>query len=339
MRLGRAAVNSALALALTMVLAACTGTKEPAAGPSGQSTALTTVRFVFDWPTPDFELVPIVVGLDQGFYQEAGLDVVVTFPPDTATAVKVLGTGGGDLGLVTTTDMVAAVQAQVPVTAIANYSQENNWGLFTKPGVPISLDSLKGKTISGFGDTWTQAMLPFVLRSAGLTDADVKQVVVSNDAPLLLEGKVDIATNTTNYLPPTIVETTGQEPGVLLARDAGAPDVPIWVYAGQKSFLEANPSAVRAWLSATAKATEWAIANPEAAVTAFEKAYPKNGYSHAYNVAGWNATVKVLKNGSGQLFTQTDEQWTELANALVSVGALTRAEPPAAYYTNMYLAP
>lgn len=333
MKLGRAATITAAVLAL----ASCGGKAAPATSSPAAAGTPTAVRFVFDWPTPDFELIPVVIGLEKGFYKDARLDVAVSFPPDTATTVKVLGTGGGDIGLVTTTDMVAAVQSQVPITSIANYSQENNWGLFTKPGVAITLDTIKGKTISGFGDTWTQAMLPFVLKSAGLTDADVKQVVVTNDAPLLLSGKVDIATNTTNYLPPTVMESTGKEPGVLLAKDAGAPNVPIWVYAGQADFLKAHPDAAKAWLAATAKATQWAIDNPEAAVTAFETAYPKNGYSHAYNLAGWNATVKVLKDSAGALFTQTDTQWSDLANALVSVGALKKAAAPSAYYTNSYL--
>mgnify|MGYP003347867944 CR=1 FL=1 len=243
----------------------------------------------------------------------------------------------GDLGLVTTTDMAAAIEANVPVVSIANYSQSNNWGLFTKPGVDISIDTIKGKTISGFGDTWTNAMLPFVLKTAGLTDADVKVVTVDNDTPLLLSGKVDIATNTTNYLAPAVLDETGMAPGVLLAKDAGAPDVPIWVYAGQSAWLDAHPEAASAWLAATAQATEWAIANPEDAVTAFEKAYPDNGYSHSYNLAGWQATVAVLKNQAGQLFTQTDAQWQQLADALVGIGALAKAQSPSAYYTNKYL--
>lgn len=332
--------RSATVVAVVLVLAGCGSGSTPAASTSASPTgsvAPTAVRFVFDWPTPDFELVPVVAGITQGYYADAGLDVAVSFPPDTATTVKVIGTGGGDIGLVTTTDMIAAAQAKVPMISIANYSAENNWGLFTKPGVPISLDTLKGKTVSGFGDTWTKAMLPFVLKTAGLTDQDIKQVVVDNDAPLLLSGKIDIATNTTNYLPPTVMESTGKEPGVLLAKDAGAPDVPIWVYGAATAFLDAHPDAATAWLAATAKATEWAIANPDAAVTAFEQAYPDNGYSHSYNLAGWTATIPVLKNAAGQLFTQSDAQWSELADALVAIAAIKRADPPATYYTNKYL--
>lgn len=337
-------VPAATLAAALLALAACGGGSNSSADGSASTSASsggtpTAVRFVFDWPTPDFELVPIVVGMERGYYKDAGLNVSVSFPPDTATTVKVLGTQDGDVGLITTTDMIAAAQANIPVKSIANYSQSNNWGLFTAPGVPISIDSLAGKTISGFGDTWTKAMLPFVLKTAGLTSSDVKEVVVDNDVPLLLSGKIDIATNTTNYLPPAVQESTGKQPGVLLAKDAGAPNVPIWVYAGQSTFLQDHADAAKAWLAATGKATQWAIDNPEAAVTAFEKAYPKNGYSHGYNLAGWKATVDVLKDSSGQLFTQTDAQWTELADALKAVGVISKTNDPSDYYTNEYITP
>ena len=82
---------------------------------------------------------------------------------------------------------------------------------------------------------------------------------VSNDTPLLLKGKVDYATNTTNYLIPAVVDATGKDPGVLLGRDAGAPDVPIWIYAGNTGWLKDNADAASRFMGAIANATEWAI--------------------------------------------------------------------------------
>ena len=329
-----------LALIVTAITAACGGSDATTPSSSASSTATagpTDMRFVFDWPTVDFMIVPIVVAEEQGYFKEAGLNVSVIFPPDTATATKVLGTGGGDIGIITTTDMMAAVTQNIPVLSVGNYTTSNNWGLFSKPGTTVSIDTLKGKTISGFGDTWTNAMLPFVLKTAGLTDKDVKIVTVGNDTPLLLAGKVDLSTNTTNYLPPAVFDKTGKEPGVLLARDAGAPDVPIWVYAGNKDFLSAHADATTALMAALAKATEWAIANPDEAVAAYQKAYPDNGSTTKYNTAGWTDTAKYMKNADGKLFVQTDEQWTQLGDALIGIGELDKVAPASSYYSNEYL--
>ncbi len=326
---------TALALATTTV-AACGSDSED----SSSAGSAEKIRFVYTWPTPDYALVPIVAAQAQGYFKDAGLTVELTFPPDTATAVKVLATGDGDIALPTTTDIVAAGESGLPVTSVANFSQSNNWGFFSKPGVPLTdVSDLKGKRVAVFADTFSTAMMSAVLTANDMAPSDVDQVVVDDSTRLLLAGKVDIATNTTNYLVPQVVAEAGQEPGVLLGKDYGAPDMPIWVYAASNRYMEDHPDSVKAFLKAIGQATDWAVANPDEAVTAYEEAFPKNGFPHELNLAGWNSTAELLRNDSGELFTSTDEQWSELADALVASGALGKALPASDYYTNDYITP
>ena len=335
----------ALALSIGIVAAACggsdSGSNTAASSAAATSTSMpaepVNITLSYDWPTVDFMAVPIVVADEKGYFAANGVNVEMIFPPDPASATKILATGDSNLGLITTSDMAFAVKSSLPVISIGNYTTGNNWGLFTKPGVTIGLDTLKGKKISTYGDSWTNAMLPFVLKAAGLTDKDVEQVVVDWDLPLLLNGKVDIATNTTNFLIPGVKDETGKNPEWILARDNGAPNTPVWVYAGNKDWLAKNPAAAKGFLAAIAQATEWAGANPDEAATLYEKAYSDNGYSHEYNVIGWTETFKFMKNNDGSLLTQSDEQWTELGDALKSIGQLDTVAEPSAYYTNEYL--
>ena len=334
-----------LALVVGAIAAACGGSDsdEAATGtdggatssaPSGEPTKLTVS---YSWPTVDFMAVPLVVADEMGYFAEAGVEVELVFPPDPASSAKVLATGDSDIGLITTTDMAFSVKEGLGITAIGNYTTSNNWGLFTKPGTPIALDTLKGKKISGYGDSWTKAMLPFVLGAAGLTEQDVEVVTVDWDLPLLLSGKVDVATNTTNFMVSGVVDETGEQPGVLLAKDNGAPDVPVWVYAVNDAFAADNGDAVTAFLRAVGEATVWASDNPEEAVELFEQAYPDNGYTTTYNTAGWEDTLKYVRGADGSLFLMTDEQWTSLAEALKGIGELDQVAPPSDYYTNDYI--
>jgi len=333
-----------LALAAGALVAACGGTdsEEAATGgdgatsaaPSGEPTKLTVS---YSWPTVDFMAVPLVVADEMGYFAEAGVDVDLIFPPDPASSAKVLATGDSDIGLITTTDMAFAVKEGLGITAIGNYTTSNNWGLFTKPGTPIALDTLKGKRISGYGDSWTKAMLPFVLDTAGLTEQDVEVVTVDWDLPLLLNGKVDVATNTTNFMVSGVVDETGEQPGVLLAKDNGAPDVPVWVYAVNDAFAEGDADAVTAFLRAVGEATVWASDNPEEAVRMFEEAYPDNGYTTTFNTAGWEDTLQYVRGEDGSLFVMDDAQWTELAQALQGIGELDEVAPASDYYTNDYI--
>lgn len=175
------------------------------ATPTPKTTpALTKVTYAYDWITPDMELIPVVVAAKEGYFKAHGLNVNVIFPPSTSTTAKFLALGKADIGFITTTDMADAVANKVPLLSIANYSMSNNWGLFTKPGVTIPLSKLRGKRIFSYGDTWTDAMLPFVLKKAGLTASDVSIVTGTNDVAFLLDGKTDFSTSTTNYEIPYI---------------------------------------------------------------------------------------------------------------------------------------
>ena len=329
------AVAASVALSLTGVVTASL---------HASAASLTTVTFAYDFPGPDFELTPIVVAQDLGFFKAAGLNVKVVFPPNTSTTTQLLATGGAQIGFVTTTDMGVAVNAGVPVEAIGNYSMENNWALFAKPGVSLTAANLHkelaGKRIFSYGDTWTEAMLPFVLRYAGLTSSQVKVVTnpTGNDLTDLLAGKVDISTSTTNYELPgfTGSKTKGKE-SQLLGISVGAPNIPVWVYATTHSFAKANPATLKAFMSAVSKATKWASVHSTQAAADFTKAYPKSGYTPAYNLQGWQLTVPFLTNSKDQYFTQTNAQWQTLATALKSIKLISKVPAPSTYYTNAFL--
>jgi ABC-type nitrate/sulfonate/bicarbonate transport system substrate-binding protein len=341
---------AALAIA-GLALAACSsagggsatstsGSSESSQSASGSETgtgAVKKISLVYDWSGVDFEAVPLAVAKTQGMFAKAGIDVDLILPPDDSTTVKLLGSGQGDIGFATTADVVITRGQGADVVSIGNYSQVNNWGLIARPGEKIDLTQLKGTKIGVFADNWTQAMMPFVLKAAGLGESDVQQVIFDGDdvAPLLA-NKLDLTTNTTNFAIAQVQEAVGKKPTVMLAKEFGAPDIPVWVYVAGQKWLDANGDTAKAFLSAIKEATQWAIDNPEAAVTDFEKVYPDNGSSHAYNLAGWQATAEVMIGPDG-LLTQRESQWSELTDALMSIGALDKADAPATYYTNDYL--
>lgn len=305
---------------------------------SASATSVHSLTFAYDWPGPDMEIIPVLVAKEKGYFAKAGLNVSIKFPPNTSTTIKMLTTGSADVGLVTTADLVSAVDASVPVTSIANYSMSNNWGLFTKPGTKLSLSQLKGKTVFSFGDNWTATMLPFVFKKAGVSASSVKVVTSTNDIPLLLNGRVNFSTNTTNYEIPGIEGADkGQQPGEVLTGAAiGVPNIPIWDYATSKSVESSSGKYLTAFLSALKQATAWAAANPDAAATLFDKAYPSSGYTNAYNLSGWKLTVPLLTNAKGQYFVETDAQWTELTSAMKAVKEITSQPSPSSLYTNKY---
>ncbi len=215
---------------------------------------------------------------------------------------------------------------------------QNNWGLFTNPGQPVSVNQIKGKSIGVFTDAWTKSMMPFVLKAGHVTASQVRQIIfTANDLSPLLAHKIDIATNTSNYALAGIESGSGKHPEVALGTKFGAPNVPIWDYTAMSSWLQSHGTQAKEFLAATAQATEWAIKHPTQAVDEFMAAYPHNGENAKYNQIGWKATIPFLENQQGHLLTQTNTEWTQITGALKSAGQISTTYPPSKYYTNAYL--
>lgn len=324
----------AVVLALAAIAAACGD--DDGGEPVGDG-ALTELTVATEWPFPDPLWIPFLAAQDQGFYEQAGLDVTVQPPPDNSTTMRMLASGQAQVGLSAITDVVFARAEGLPVVSVANMSQSNNWGLFSLDERPIDISALGGKTIGIYNDSWTAAMLPLMLESGGLTMDDVRTVAATTSViPLLLEGEIDVATEVTNLGGVEITTSGGGEPQVLLAPEAGAPDTPVWVYVANADFAAENPDVVTAWLEATKLGAEWATENPEEAVALFEQAYPEVASGHEYNLEAWSATVPLLTR-DGEFFTQTEEQWTAFTQALVDADQLDEALDPSEYFTNEFL--
>jgi len=328
-------------LAFALVAAACGGNDGGDGGTTGgggspSGAATTAITIVTEWSWPDPLWIPFLAADEQGYYADAGLDVTVQAPPDNSSTAKMLALGEAQVGLSTTSDVVFAVGEGLPVVSVSNMTQSNNWGLFQLGDQPIDVAALKGKTVGIYSDSWTAAMLPLMLESGGLTMEDVETVTASGSViPLLLKGKIDVATEVTNLGGVEISTSGGGQFTQLLAPEVGAPDTPIWVYVANSEWAAANPDLANAWLEATRKGIEWASANPEDAVALFEKTYPEAATDNDYNLEAWKASIPLLTVDRAYP-AQTDEEWSSFTQALVDAKQLDSALAPGDYYTNAY---
>ena len=295
-----------------------------------------SVRFVYDWPVADFGMVPMVVAQQRGLYQKHGLKVDLLFPPDAQTTPRMLATGRADIGFEAATDLVFAANQGVPIVAIANFTRSNSWCLIGRPGEPIALTQLKGKSVGIFTDSWTRAMMAFVLKKAGLREGEVREITTQNDdIPLLLAGKIDLATNSAGWGVAEVMDHLHQQPTLACNADIGVPNIPVWAITAASPWLQTHGAAAQAWLAALAEAIDWSVAHPAEAAQVFTQAYPSAG-SPNYNVIGWSYTARLM-NGPGGYFKQDDEQWKVLAGALRDTGQIAAVKPPSVYYTNAYV--
>ncbi|BDA84863.1 ABC transporter substrate-binding protein [Aureimonas sp. SA4125] len=328
MRLTRRTFTSALAaVAAFGVLAGPVSAKE-----------LTKLTYIQEWPVPDGFWVPWILGSAKGFYAEEGIELEIVTPPTVADTTKFLGTGRAQVAFTTVMDVIFAREQQAPVTAIARYGRGNNWGILSPEGVPLTVPELKGKTIGIYNDAWTTAQLTMMLADGGLTMADVQTVAAADDTvPLLLQKKVDAITGITNAEGTGMAVLGNQKASFLAAKDHGVPDTPIFMIAANDDWLKANPEMAKAFLRATRKSIDYAMAHPDEGIAAFTALY-SNAYDPKFIAQQWKDTIPLFGEASADMMTSNDADWVSLLAALKKFDVVKAPLEPSAYYTNAYIA-
>ncbi|NYF28074.1 ABC transporter substrate-binding protein [Microbacterium sp. JAI119] len=303
------------AVAVVGGLAACSAeTDEP-----GDDDALTSIRFVQEWPVPDGFWIPWVVAKDQGFYEDAGLDVDIMTPPNVAATMQYLGTDEADIAFTTSVDIVTARSQGVPVVGIGAYGTSNNWGLMSKTSEPIDPADLEGKLVGTYNDAWSNAQLSMMLASVGKTISDVTLVTAdSSTVPLLVEDQVDVITGITNAEGSELESLGVTDYSIAYSKDFGAPDAPVLMLAANEEWLSDNTEAAQSFMEATIKGLNYARNNPEEAIQIFMDTYP-DAQTLEFTQLQWDATAALFGEEGEEVTAANLEQSAEVWQNLVDV--------------------
>ncbi|OUE22512.1 putative thiamine biosynthesis protein [Clavibacter michiganensis] len=319
-------------LAFGASLAACSNDTS-----ASSSEGLTKVRFVQEWPVADGFWIPWVVAQDQGFYEEAGLDVDIITPPNVAATMQYLGTDEADLAFTTSVDIVTARSQGVPVVGIGTYGTNNNWGLMSRGGEPVDPADLEGKLVGTYNDAWSNAQLSIMLASAGMTINDVKLVTAdSSTVPLLVGDQVDVITGITNA-EGSELESLGEDYSIAYSKDSGAPDAPVLMLSGNEEWMDANPGAAKAFMDATLEGLNFARSQPDEAVRIFMETYP-DAQSLEFTELQWAATAALFGDDGVEVtpsdLEQSEASWQLLVDVAVEYDVIDAAIPVDELYTN-----
>ncbi|WP_275785845.1 ABC transporter substrate-binding protein [Pararhizobium gei] len=299
---------------------------------------LAKLTFIQEWPVPDGFWIPWILGSKKGFYAEEGIEIEIVTPPTVADTMKFLGTGRAQVAFTTSMDIIFAREQQAPVVAIARYGRGNNWGILSPEGKPLKIADLKGKTIGIYNDAWTKAQLSMMLADGGMTLDDVQTVAAADDTvPLLLQSKVDAITGITNAEGTGMMTAGNQKAEFLAATAHGVPNTPIFMLAANETWLKENPDVAKAFLRATRKGIDYAVANPDEAIAAFAELYSK-AYDGKFIDQQWKDTIPLFGSIGPDLMVNDEADWTALLTALKKFEVVKDLQAPSAYYTNDYLA-
>ena len=242
---------------------------------------------------PSVQFAPFYLAEQQGYYEEAGLNVEFQnrIDPDLITLV---GQGTIDVGIGDGTSVIPAVSNGIPVRYLATIYGQFPSIVFAKESAGINAPAdLAGKklgTPGRFGSGWVA--LQAMLQSAGLTPDDLEIVEYPDfgQGAAVAAGQVDAATGFANN-EPVQLELSGTPATVLHVDDIVALPGP-GLIAGVGT-LDEQQDAVQAFVTATLRAMEEIADNPEVGLDAAIAEVPELGNDRDTQRAILDATIET----------------------------------------------
>ena len=141
-----------ISVLLLVLLAGCTGTTAEETSSSGESGPLEAVTLVLDW-VPNTNHTGLYAALENGYYEEEGLDVEIV-QPSVGGSADLIAAGQGEFGISYQEQVTIArtTTDPLPVKAIAAIIQHNTSGFASPSDKNINRPKdFEGKKYGGWG--------------------------------------------------------------------------------------------------------------------------------------------------------------------------------------------
>jgi NitT/TauT family transport system substrate-binding protein len=352
----RAALAGGVLAALT--LAGCTttdgenpeGTEEEVdAEGGGGGEELTPVSLQLQWLT-QAQFAGYYAAADQGYYEEAGLDVEIIPSGGDIVPQDALANGEVDYAIAWVPKVLGSIEQGADITNVAQIFERSATlqVAFADSGIE-TVEDLSGRTIGtwGFGNEWE---LFAGLNQAGVTDFEI--VTQAFDMNAFLAGDIDAAQAMTYNEYAQLLEAENPETGELYQPDdfnvidwnevgtAMLQDA-IWADASRLAEDEEYQQTTVDFLKASIKGWAYARDNPESAAQIVTAAGSTLGESHQLWMT--NEVNKLIwPSTTGGVGTIDPEAWDDTVAMAMETSNETGAtiitsEPPDTAYTNEYV--
>jgi NitT/TauT family transport system substrate-binding protein len=309
----------------------------PTDTPSISSTPLELVKVSLPVGyIPNVQFAPLYVGIEKGFFRDAGLDVSIDYSMENDNAV-LLATGEVQFAILSGEQVLLARAKGLPLVYTMTWYQQYPVGIVSKTSANIrSANDLKGKKIGLpglFGASYIGAMA--LLYSGGLTEKDVTLDSIGfNQVETLLANREDaVVVYVANE--PVQLERLGESINLLKVSDA-LQLVGNGLVTNEKTLTE-NPTLVQAMTQTTLKSIQYTIDHPD-------EAY-EISMNYVINLASADQVVQkqVLLNSielwkTTQLGFSPPQAWENMQATLLKMGLLTSPIDLTAVYTNQFVA-
>lgn len=218
------------------------------------ASAAETINFVLNW-VPGGDHSPVYWAREQGWYSDAGIDLVIEDGTGSGASAKKVGVGRNEVGIADLPTMLQAKGKGADLVAVMNIYANSPYGIYWKKSSGIKdFNDLKGRTIGNPPFDAARQMWPAIAKVLQIEPDSVKFVNVKPNAKVaaMESGSIDATTNFYNvhYIYQRIFK---DDMGFVALRDLGFNPYGNSIIANG-AWLKDNPDLAKKFVQITQKA-------------------------------------------------------------------------------------
>lgn len=328
----RPGTASAVLVTLALLLSAC-GSGSGSSG-NGDSNGLKEVSLRLDWVAGS-EHSPYVVALEEGYFEQAGLDVTIREGEGSSVTAKLVANGNDTFGIVSAGLVVASVSQGLPIRAVATPFKSTGTAILSPGDQPVNeLTDLYGKDLGVDVKSIVYQEYKAVASLNNIDTSQINEVGISDTSVALLTGRVDAVVGVAHN-EGVELETKGMDVNYLFASDLGL-NVPGWAIVANTETINSDPEMVNGFVDAVMKGWEFSLDKPDEALTIFLNAYPD--VDRDYATAAFPIVLILIGAPEGQPLGYSDlEAWNQLTDLYLKAEILEEDLDRSELFTNEFV--
>lgn len=305
------------------------------AGCGGRETEREAITLPMGY-VADVQFSPIYIGLERGYFQEAGYDITLDYRWET-DGLRLVAAGTLPFTIASGDQVIQARSQGLPVVAIASWYRKFPVAIVSLADIPLDtpadLRGLRIGTPETFGASYIG--LRALLTAGGLTEEDIElQVIGYSQIPALLAKTVDAVVVYANNTP-SVLEEEGIAYHILYVADYA--ELVSNVLVTNETMIQEHPERVAAFVKAFLQSLEEVLEDPDAAFEVCKKYVTGLEENAAAQRAVLETTLTYWQ--APDLGHFTPEAWATAQQVMLEAGLITQPVPVESLFTHQFVQP